>query len=233
MKRLRLTALVLVGLSAGALSGCVKTDEGVPVAADAPPTTTATSSAAPVPQSSDAAEQPVFGVIPTSRAPLPTDAVTCAPADRPAVTATAAVPDPQAPRITVAVPDGWTSSAGSGDVGTRLEGPQGLFATVSISATEHEPGAAFTEYADRIMEASAVSSVSVLPAELCQYSGQKLLGAWSDTPQTSVEFADRIAHIWTNTTSYLVAVHVQGPTGTPGFDTANAQLTEDFEVLLP
>ena len=31
-----------------------------------------------------------------------------------------------------------------------------------------------------MMAASAVSSVSVLPADLCGYSGQKLIGAWSD-----------------------------------------------------
>ena len=62
-----------------------------------------------------------------------------------------------------------------------------------------DPAAAFTEYADEVMAVSAVSSVSVLPAELCGYSGQKLMGAWSDTPQQSVEFLDRIAHVWTNT----------------------------------
>jgi hypothetical protein len=28
-------------------------------------------------------------------------------------------------------------------------------------------------------------------------------------------------------------VHVQAPTGTPGFDAAAALLTEDFEILLP
>ena len=33
-----------------------------------------------------------------------------------------------------------------------------------------------------MIAASAVSSVSVLPGELCGYSGQKLMGTWSDTP---------------------------------------------------
>ena len=78
------------------------------------------------------------------------------------------------------------------------------------------------------------SVVSVMPAELCGYSGQKLMGAWSDTPQNAVEFADRILHIWTNSgNSYLVAVHVEAPTGTPAFDAASALLTEDFEIGLP
>ncbi len=65
------------------------------------------------------------------------------------------------------------------------------------------------------MAVSPVSSVSVLPADLCGYSGQKLMGAWSDNPQQSVEFVDRIAHIWTDTDNYLVAVHAQAPAGTP------------------
>jgi hypothetical protein len=60
------------------------------------------------------------------------------------------------------------------------------------------------------------------------------MGAWSDTPQNAVEFADRIAHIWTNSgSSYLVAVHVQAPTGTPEFEGAADVLTEDFEIGLP
>ena len=83
------------------------------------------------------------------------------------------------------------------------------------------------------MAVSAVSSVSVLPAELCGYSGQKLMGAWSDTPQQSVEFLDRIVHIWTNTDNYLVAVHVQAPAGTDGFDAASTVLIEDFAVGIP
>jgi hypothetical protein len=83
------------------------------------------------------------------------------------------------------------------------------------------------------MAASAVSSVSVVPAELCGYSGQKLLGAWSTTPQQAVEFGDRIAHVWTNTNNYLVAVHVQGPAGTPGFDPFVSPLMNDFAIQIP
>ena len=96
-----------------------------------------------------------------------------------------------------------------------------------------DPAAAFTEYADKVVAEAAVSSVSVLPAPLCDYSGQKLLGAWSDTPQNAVEFADRIVHVWTNTNDYLVAVHVQAPTGTAGFDRVSSLLTEDFEIGIP
>ena len=96
-------------------------------------------------------------------------------------------------------------------MGAQLHGPDGITATVTIAETPLDPAAAFRQYADDAMAASAVSSVSVLPADLCGYSGQKLLGAWSDSPQQAVEFGDRIAHIWTNTDNYLVAVHVEGP----------------------
>ena len=149
------------------------------------------------------------------------------------MTAVAQVSDPAAPKITVAVPDGWSVEPGSGDVGVRMQGPDGMFATVTIAQTKLDPAAAFTEYADKVMAVSAVSSVSVLPAELCGYSGQKLMGAWSDTPQQSVEFLDRIAHIWTNTDNYLVAIHVQAPAGTDGFDAASTVLIEDFAVGIP
>ncbi len=148
---------------------------------------------------------------------------------------TAEVDDPQAPRITVGVPDGWSMSAGSGDVGGQLAGPGRDGRRRSRSPqTQLDPAAAFRKYADDLMAESAVSSVSVLPGELCGYSGQKLMGAWSDTPQNAVEFEDRIVHVWTNSgNNYLVAVHVQAPTGTRGFDAAAAVLTEDFEIVLP
>ena len=115
----------------------------------------------------------------------------------------------------------------------RLDGPDGIWATVTIAVTRLDPAEAFRKYSDDAMAASPVSSVSVLPADLCGYSGQKLLGTWSDSPQQAVEFGDRIAHIWTNTNNYLVAVHVQGPTGTPGFDPFTSPLMEDFGVVIP
>ena len=91
-----------------------------------------------------------------------------------------------------------------------MQGPDGMSATVFISPTTLDPGAAFRDYADKRIATTAVSSVSVLPGELCEYSGQKLMGAWSDTPQNAVDFFDRVVHVWTNTTNYLIAVHVGG-----------------------
>jgi hypothetical protein len=108
-----------------------------------------------------------------------------------------------------------------------------MSATITIAATQLDAAAAFREYTDGLMAQSAVSTVSIVPGELCGYSGQKLMGAWSDTPQNSVEFTDRIVHVWTNTKNYLVSVHVQAPTGVPGLDGAAELLTEDFEVRQP
>ncbi|HYZ67216.1 MAG TPA: hypothetical protein VE666_05305 [Mycobacterium sp.] len=225
MKRAGWAALVLACM----LSACVRTSEGVPVAADrSAPSSSAT--VAPTKQG----ELSTFGVVPTTRAPVPPNTVACSQTIKPSVRMTAEVDDPQAPMVTVGVPDKWSMTAGTGDVGGRLDGPGGMQATVTIATTDLDPAAAFRKYADDLIAESAVSTVSVLPGELCGYSGQKLMGAWSDTPQNAVEYEDRIAHIWTNSgTNYLVAVHVEAPTGTPGFDSAAALLTEDFEIVLP
>ncbi len=171
--------------------------------------------------------------MPTTRTAVPADATTCEPPNPPPVGVTASVADPAAPKITVALPAGWSTTKGDGDVGAQLQGPDGVSATVTIAETPLEPAQAFRKYANDAMAASAVSSVSVLPADLCGYSGQKLLGAWSDSPQQAVEFGDRIAHIWTNTDNYLVAVHVEGPADTAGFDPMMSPLMEDFSVLIP
>jgi hypothetical protein len=229
MKRAGWATLALACL----LSACVRTSDGVPVAGDH---ATATG---PSPPSATAAPtqhggQPAYGVVPTTRSPVPPNTVACSQTIKPVVRMTAEVDDPRAPRITVGVPDKWSMTAGTGDVGGRLDGPSGMEATVTIAATQLDPAAAFRKYADDLIAESAVSTVSVIPGELCGYSGQKLMGAWSDTPQNAVEFEDRIVHIWTNSgNNYLVAVHVEAPTGTPDFDSAAALLTEDFEIVLP
>jgi hypothetical protein len=231
VKRFGSATLVLLGLVALLVAGCVRTDDGVAIRSEDVATHTSVH-ASPTPSTEDAGPA-APGILPTTRNPIPADTVSCAEPVKPANAAVAQVADPAAPRITVAVPDGWSVEPGSGDVGVRLQGPNGMFATVTIAPTKLEPAEAFDEYADKVMAESAVSSVSVLPAELCDYSGQKLMGAWSDTPQQSVEFLDRIAHIWTDTNDYLVAVHVQAPAGTDGFDAAGAVLIEDFAVGIP
>jgi len=227
MKKVGLASLALACL----LAACVRISEGVPVAGETP-RGAATPSATTVP--TQQGEPSTFGVVPTTRAPVPPSTVACSQTIKPSVRMTAEVDDPHAPRITVGVPDKWSMTAGNGDVGGKLDGPGDMQATVTIALTQLEPAAAFRKYTDDLMAESAVSSVSVLPGQLCGYSGQKLMGAWSDTPQNAVEYQDRIVHIWTNSgNNYLVAVHVQAPTGTPGFDAAAALLTEDFEIVLP
>jgi len=227
----RWTGVALVFVAAGVASACARTGDGVPVAASS-----VHASTKPLPGSeppSGAGDQAPPGVVPTTQVTVPVDTVTCAASGKPGTVVTAAVSDPTAPEVTVAVPPGWNSSPGSGDVGARMDGPEGMSATVTISPSGLDPAAAFREYTDQVMSQSPVSSVSILPGELCDYSGQKLMGAWSDTPQNSIQFVDRIVHVWTNTKNYLVSVHVQAPTGVGQLDAAGQLLTEDFEVRLP
>jgi hypothetical protein len=229
MKRVGLAALGLACL----VAGCVRTSDGAPVAADLGATAASSAPSATI-QPTQESDPSMFGVVPTKRAPVPPNTMACSQPIKPGVRMTAQVKDPAAPKITVGVPDGWSMSAGAGDIGGQLAGRDGMSASVTIAETQLDPAAAFKKYADDLMGESAVSSVSVIPGQLCEYSGQKLMGAWSDTPQNAVQFEDRIAHVWTNSgTDYLVAVHVEAPTGTAGFDDAASVLTEDFEIVLP
>jgi hypothetical protein len=236
----RSAALVGLCLTALVVSACGKTSEGVPIAdeavSSAMPSATSATAAAPSTRAIPTAEADLTepGVVPTTRTAVPAGTVTCELTDPPPDgVATATVADPAAPTITVALPAGWSSGPGDGDVGAKLTGPDGIWATVTIAKTTLDPAAAFKKYADDAMGASAVSSVSVLPADLCGYSGQKLLGSWSDAPEQAVEFGDRIAHIWTNAGDYLVTVHVQGPASTPDFDPFTSPMMNDFGIEIP
>lgn len=238
--RTRSAALAAVCLATLAVSACGKTSEGEPVAteaesvAEATPSSTAetTPSTRAVPTAEADLTEP--GVVSTTRTAVPPGTVTCELTDPPQDgVATAAVSDPAAPKITVGLPPGWSSAPGDGDVGAKLSGPDGVTATVTIAKTTLDPAAAFKKYSDDAMAASPVSSVSVLPADLCGYSGQKLLGSWADTPEQAVEFGDRVAHVWTNNGDYLVTVHVEGPTGSPGFDPFTSPMMNDFGIEIP
>ncbi|MDT5015094.1 MAG: hypothetical protein QOD39_1254 [Mycobacterium sp.] len=231
MKPAAWAAIALAIVLASVLTACVRTSEGTPVAGDAAPLASRAPSTRAIPTPETDLTTP--GVVPTTRTPVPADTVTCTVPNPPPVGVVASVSDPAAPKITVALPTGWSTSKGDGDVGARLEGPDGLSATVTIAETPLDPAAAFEKYADDAMATSAVSSISVLPADLCGYSGQKLLGAWSDSPQQALKFGDRIAHIWTNTANYLVAVHVEGPASVAGFDPMGSPLMEDFAIVVP
>jgi hypothetical protein len=230
VKRFGRTALAGLALVTALSAGCVRTDEGVAIRSEDVATPTV-GRAAPAPSTDDAGPD-APGIVATTRAPIPANAVTCPPSPR-APRTTVTVADPQAPKVTVALPDGWTAAPVADDAGAKLPGPDGMFASVTITQTKLDPAAAFTDYADKAMAVSAVTSISVLPAELCGYSGQKLMGTWSDTPQRAVEFVDRVVHVWTNSNDYLVAVHVEAPAGTAGFPAASTVLIDDFSVAIP
>lgn len=215
------------------LAGCGSTVEGEPVAGPQTSTTTTTtrtttsSSASPPEPSTPPPDDDVPGVVPTTAAPA---AGTCDPADPPPVGVTASVEDPRAPKITVALPEGWGTTAGEGSVGAWLTGPDGESATVTITETSAGPAEAFDEYADHAMDQASVSSISVLPGDLCGFSGQKLIGSWAEPPDPGVRFGDRIAHIPSGGTTYLIAVHVEG---SGDFDPFDSPLLDDFAVVIP
>ena len=224
-------ALLLV-CAAVVASGCTRSSDGAPTAGapgssgalEAP----ATETVQPDPREPD----PQPGVVPTTQGPAPAASV-CAPAELPPVRTVAQVSDPAAPTATVGVPQGWSMSSGGGDPeGARLQGEAGMSATVTIAPTPLDPAAAFRDYTDELTEGSVITTVSILPADMCGFSGQRLMGILSDGTQT-VQYEDRIVHVPAPAQDYLIAVHVEAPSGAPGFDAAAALLTGDFEIGLP
>jgi hypothetical protein len=103
---------------------------------------------------------------------------------------------------------------------------------VSIAATKLDPARAFSDYAATLAHSKPDFQVETLGAKFCGYSSQKLVGTFRG-PSGTVEFADRLTHIWTNTGQYLVAIHLEGPEGTPGFAAAKVALMQDFAVVIP
>lgn len=217
------------------LSACVDNSEGTPIAEEAvvsETTITATPTPSPTTSSDPEVDSAQPGIVPTDATPSPAGAACDMPNPTPS-DVVASVPDPAAPRISVAVPAGWSTAAGQGDVGLRLTGPDGMWASVTIAKTTLPPAEAFERYADDAMASSDVSTLSVLPAEQCGYSGQKLLGSWADSPEHAVEYGDRLAHIPTATGDYLVAVHVEAPARTPDFDPLTSPLLGEFGIVIP
>lgn len=232
MKHIGWIAVALASL----LTACVNSSEGSPVADEGrvSSATSAPGSSAPSSTTGSApgpdTAQP--GVVPTTSGPARAGSTCEMPHAHP-VEVVATVPDVAAPKITVALPEGWSTSAGEGDVGARFTGPDGMWAMVTIAETTLPPAVAFENYADDATEATEISALSVLPADLCGYSGQKLLGSRADTAQQAVEFGDRLAHIPTTSADYLVAVHVEAPTGTADFDPLTSPLLGDFGIVIP
>lgn len=227
-------AVVVAGL---VVTACARTDDGTAVRAGETPTPLSSKPTSPAPTSRSASatdmpdsSQP--GVLQTTKHPVAPNSVLCQ-SPTGAQTAVAVSADPAAPLITIALPPGWTTQPGSGDVGVQLIGPNGMTGEVTIDPAKSDAAASFTHYADAVMAKYPISSLSALPAELCGYSGQKLMGNWADNPDRSIQYNDRIVHIWTNDRDYLVSVHVEALSGTPGFNEAAAVLTGDFGVSAP
>ncbi len=211
---------------AALLSGCAHAIEGSAVRASGPVAST-TSSGAPVP-----------GIETTLPDHIPPNALACLPeASGIGVGTVAQVPEPAAPRITVTLPDGWASQPGQGDEALTLSGPGGMTGTVTIAETKLDPAAAFADYAAMLHRSKPDLQIDTVGAKFCGYSSQKLTGTFLGAPGT-LDFADRITHIWTNTNKYLVTIHLEGPADAPGFDAAafdaaKTALMQDFAVVIP
>ncbi len=193
----------------------------------------ATSSASASASVSTMPDLPAYGVVETTKRPVAAGEQTCDPPSPPAQTMTATTGASGAPSVVVAVPDGFSQGAPpSGDVALNLTGPDGLTGTVTITRTTQDAASAFRQYADTRTAGHEYNSVSILPDELCGYSGQKLMGVLGDRPGSGNDYADRIVHVWTNNGDYLIALRLQGPTGSKGIDAAKPVLLGDFGIRM-
>lgn len=211
---------------------CTRSSDGAPSAQNTESATATTSSTATATATSETAPPVVTtddvpGVAPTPATSTDED---CAPAAPPAVPVDVRIGDPAAPTVVVGTPEGWTS-APSPD-GVTLTGPAGMTGTVTITATPLDPAAAFRGYADDLTGSTSMSTLSLLPAETCGFSGQKLmgmLGGEDSGKADNVVYQARIVHV----PGYLIVVYAEAPTGTTDFDTAATVLTGGLQVGLP
>ncbi len=235
---IRVASVVVVGV---ALSACSRTAPA-PVAAPEPSSASAAPSAAPsttlpgtVTTSDLEAPQglPDYGVLETAKRPVSAGETTCAPDTPPAQPVEAHSAAPGSPTVLLGLPDGFTPAADpQGDIALNLTGPDGRTGTVTITPTTLDAAAAFRAYGDDRTKGSEISSLSVLPGDLCGYSGQELMGMLADQPGQGVEFADRVVHVWTNDGNFLIAIRLQAPKGT-SLDAAKSVLLADFGIRMP
>lgn len=173
---------------------------------------------------------PAYGVEPTTTRVLAASEVTCPP---PAgATVTAGSQAPGSPSLTVAVPEGFTEVTPHA-AAVRLTGPAGMTAEITLTPTTRTARADFEHYADDRVAKYPINSVSVLPGDLCGYSGQKLMGVLAERPGTRIRYADRIVHVWTNDGAFLAVVRLEAPSETPGFDEAGSAMLADFGITMP
>lgn len=234
---IRCVAAVSAAVLLGACGG--KTDEKPTTATKSDGTTTmATSTSAPSSSTTAASgskmpDLPTYGVVETTKRPVTAGEQVCDLPSPPAQTMTATTGAPGSPTVIVAVPDGFSQGTpASGDVALNLTGPDGLTGTVKITPTPQDAAAAFQGYADARTAGHEFNSVSILPDELCGYSGQKLMGVLADKPGSGSDYVDRIVHVWTDSGNYLIALQLQGPAGSKGLDAAKPVLLGDFGIRM-
>jgi hypothetical protein len=237
---MRLVGVVVAVAVVAAVGGCHQTSDGHAVAsqtdatsveASSPRTSPRTSPSTSPPTSTTDPDYPTMGVTPTVREVVPPNALVCLPTPTPGTPATAQIGDGSAPKIVIALPEGW--AAAPAPAGLSLTGPGGMSGAVEIRGTTLDAAAAFEKYSDDVSALAPISSVSVLPAENCGYSGQRLMGVLSGGAQGKQTYEDRIVHVWTNTGDYLVVIHVAAPQGSPAFEAATSTLTADFAITVP
>lgn len=235
---IRVASVVVVGV---ALSACSRTAPA-PVAAPEPSSASAAPSAAPsttLPGTATTSDLeapqglPDYGVLETAKRPVSAGETTCAPDTPPAQPVEAHSAAPGSPTVLLGLPDGFTPAADpQGDIALNLTGPDGRTGTVTITPTTLDAAAAFRAYGDDRTKGSEISSLSVLPGDLCGYSGQELMGMLADQPGQGIEFADRVVHVWTNDGNFLIAIRLQAPKGT-SLDAAKSVLLADFGIRMP
>jgi hypothetical protein len=210
------------------LSGCDRTIDGV-----AAWTGGSAQSATGSHQPTTGNRTPAPGIETTLPEHIPPNAFVCFPGPAGIGIGTVAqVSDTAAPRITLPVPEAWTNEPGQGDVALSLSGPDGMTGKVTITVTALDPASAFADYVATLARSKPDFQVDTVGVKFCGYSSQKLTGTFLG-PEGTIEFADRITHIWTNTGKYLVAIHLEGPQDAPGFGAAKAALMQDFAVVIP
>jgi hypothetical protein len=235
----QLSRIGAVSALVAALGGCATTTGGAPVqtpvagSATASSTTSTTASTSTTTSAPATSELPPFGVLETTKVPVTPGELTCGPDPAPAgaldVTGSAA----GSPTVLFAVPEGFTATGPAGAAALSLTGPDAMTATVTIAPTTLAAGPAFAQHADALTGSSDISSISLLPGELCGYSGQEMMGSLGDGAGTAVEFADRVVHVWTAAGDFLITVHLQAPSGAAGFDGARSALFADFGIRMP
>ncbi|MFV8053732.1 hypothetical protein [Mycobacterium sp. 48b] len=216
-----------------ALSGC---GDGLDIPDPLAETTTAAAPVTTLPVTTPQRERPpefampVYGVEPTTTRVLASSEVTCPPPAGPTVTVKSQAPG--SPSLTVAVPEGFTEVTPHA-AAVRLTGPAGMAAEVTLTPTTRTARADFEHYADDRVAKYPINSVSVLPGDLCGYSGQKLMGVLAERPGKGIEYADRVVHVWTNQGAFLAVVRLEAPSDTPGFDEASSAMLADFGITMP